>query len=324
MGKTAYEMGLIQQFISVADSYIAPACGAWVMPILGYIPFDQAACDKAQADLKAHLTMLNATLEDKTFLVGHRVTLADIFMVCTLLDASKLVLDATFRKPFGNVFRWFTTCINQPEFKAVLGDCKLCEKTMKFGDKLPLAEKPACKPAPAKAKDDDMEEEDEPAEPKKKNPLDLLPPSKFNLEDWKRFYSNNETRPTAIDYFWANFDKEGFSIWKSQYKYSHELTKVFMTCNLVGGFFQRIDRARKYAFGSVVICGTDNKNEISGYWVFRGQDVPEEVRESDDFESFEFSKMNSDDSKIRHEFNDYLAWDGHLVAKQFNQGKIFK
>lgn len=33
-----------------------------------------------------------------------------------------------------------------------------------------------------------------PAEPKVKNPLDDLPKSNFNLEDWKRAYSNKETR----------------------------------------------------------------------------------------------------------------------------------
>ena len=31
-------------------------------------------------------------------------------------------------------------------------------------------------------------------EPKAKNPLDSLPKSTFNLEDWKRAYSNLDTR----------------------------------------------------------------------------------------------------------------------------------
>ena len=47
-----------------------------------------------------------------------------------------------------------------------------------------------------KAEDDDEEEEESYADeaPKGKNPLDLLPPSKFVLDAWKRFYSNNDTR----------------------------------------------------------------------------------------------------------------------------------
>ncbi|MCI49783.1 elongation factor 1-gamma 3, partial [Trifolium medium] len=36
--------------------------------------------------------------------------------------------------------------------------------------------------------------------PKPKNPLDLLPPSKMVLDDWKRLYSNTKTnfREVAI------------------------------------------------------------------------------------------------------------------------------
>ena len=91
---------------------------------------------------------------------------------------------------------------------------------LKFNDTLPTPPAPAPKEpkapkekaAPAepkpkasksKPKDDDEEEEPlVPAEPKVKNPLDDLPKSAFNLEEWKRQYSNNETRPTALNWFY--------------------------------------------------------------------------------------------------------------------------
>ena len=82
-----------------------------------------------------------------------------------------------------------------------------------------------------------------------------MPPSPLNLEEWKRVYSNNDTRPTAIDWFWEHFDPEGYSIWRVDYKYNDELTKVFMSSNLIGGFFNRLERARKYAFGSLIVLG---------------------------------------------------------------------
>jgi elongation factor 1-gamma len=65
------------------------------------------------------------------------------------------------------------------------------------------------------------------------------------LDAWKRFYSNNET-PQSVEYFWQNYDPQGFSLWKVDYKYNDELGAVFMSSNLIGGFFQRLDRARKY------------------------------------------------------------------------------
>jgi elongation factor 1-gamma len=59
--------------------------------------------------------------------------------------------------------------------------------------------------APKKKEAEDEEEEPlVPAEPKVKNPLDDLPKSNFNLEDWKRAYSNMDTRGPggALEWFY--------------------------------------------------------------------------------------------------------------------------
>lgn len=39
------------------------------------------------------------------------------------------------RKSYQNVNRWFTTVVNQPQFKAVIGEFKLCEKMAEFDPK---------------------------------------------------------------------------------------------------------------------------------------------------------------------------------------------
>lgn len=50
------------------------------------------------------------------------------------------VLEPAFRQPYPNVNRWFVTCINQPQFKAVLGEVKLCEKMAQFDGELLFAD----------------------------------------------------------------------------------------------------------------------------------------------------------------------------------------
>merc|ERR1719370_2034944 len=52
-----------------------------------------------------------------------------------MLSLFKSVLDPAFRKPYINVTRWFTTVINQPNVKAVLGDVVLCAKMAEFDSK---------------------------------------------------------------------------------------------------------------------------------------------------------------------------------------------
>lgn len=46
------------------------------------------------------------------------------------------MLEPSFRQPYPNVTRWFVTCVNQPQFKAVLGEVKLCEKMAQFDGEL--------------------------------------------------------------------------------------------------------------------------------------------------------------------------------------------
>ncbi|NXD32726.1 EF1G factor, partial [Spelaeornis formosus] len=75
--------------------------------------------------------------------------------------------------------------------------------------------------------------------------LDDLPKSSFNLEEWKRQYSNLDTRTGAIPWFYEKFDHEGFSIWRVDFKYNEELTQTFMSSNQVGGFFNRLEASRK-------------------------------------------------------------------------------
>lgn len=81
------------------------------------------------------MSVLNAHLLTRTYLVGERISLADISVACTLLNLYKYVLDPNFRKPFVNVNRWFITLINQPQFKTVLGEVTLTEKVAEVDPK---------------------------------------------------------------------------------------------------------------------------------------------------------------------------------------------
>jgi len=146
------------------------------------------------------------------------------------------------------------------------------------------------------------------------------------LDEWKRSYSNEDTREKALPWLWEHFDKEGYSFWSCDYKYNSELTQTFMACNLVSGFLQRLDNLRKYAFGSMLIFGEDGDLQISGIWIFRGHQFPEELKECDDSEVYEWKIINHEDFQTRESIQDYFAWDGKFggKTKPFNQGKVFK
>merc|ERR1712119_40963 len=233
-GSEASARAQVVQWMCMADNEILPASCTWVFPTMGIMQFNKDATDRAKEDIKTALKTLNDHLLTRTFLVGERLTLADIAVACTLLNLYKHVLDPAFRKPFLNVTRWFTTVINQPNAKAVIGSFTLCSKMAEFdskkfaefsgkgGDKKGKEKAPKAE----KKKEKEVEPEaDFPMKPKKKDPLDALPKGSFDLEEWKRFYSNNDEEP-SIAWFWEHFDHENYSIWKGDYKYNEELTMV--------------------------------------------------------------------------------------------------
>ena len=125
-GASFFEAGLVDQWVEFAKNELVMPVGMWVYPILGFIQSNKANTERAQEDLKRALAVLQAHLSSNTFLVGSAVTLADIVVCCSLLNAFKLVMDEKFLAPYKAVVRWFTTCVTQPEFLAVLGPTKLC------------------------------------------------------------------------------------------------------------------------------------------------------------------------------------------------------
>ncbi|KAJ1865923.1 hypothetical protein LPJ57_006040, partial [Coemansia sp. RSA 486] len=191
-------------------------------------------------------------------------------------------------------------------------------------EKKPAQEKPKAEPKPKAEKKPEADEEEEAPKAKPKSKLDLLPKPNMILDDWKRFYSNNDTKPTAMNWLWENFDAEGYSFWKVEYKYNDELTKCFMTNNLISGFFNRLERARKYAFGNLLTLGEDDNNMIWGYFIVRGLEVPEEVTDAADYESFNWTSADFKDPKTRAEIEDCFAWEGPNLPRACYDGKTFK
>lgn len=328
-GSNAYENALVDTWLDWTSCTITPALSTWLYPIFGYMDNIPEATEKAKEDVKKLLTVLNNYLLTRTYLVGERITAADLSVAFALYTGYKVVFEPAFRKPFGNVTRWFTTCINQPEWKAVAGDFQMCEKMAVAPEKKkeePKKEEPK-KETKKEAEKDDAPEEDEFAEKKKKSKLDFLPPTKFNLEEWKRVYSNaKDTRKDAYPWLWQNFDAEGFCFYFAEYNYNDDLAKepMFKNLNFVGGWIQRLDQLRKYGMGSIIIFGDDNARQIGSCWMFRGQEVPDEMKEADDHLLYTWRKADLNNAADKALIEDYFAWDGDLGGRKVNQAKIFK
>ncbi|KJH51510.1 elongation factor 1 gamma, hypothetical protein [Dictyocaulus viviparus] len=297
--------------------------------------------DAYKAELLAQLSHLNEILLSKTYLVGERFSLADISVAMDLLPAFQHVLDETTRKKFENVTRWFQTVMYHPVVKEVVNEVHFCEKVPHFNKEefnqlsskrnKQLSKKEGNKKdhpkQTSKAKETEVDDVDEiVAAEKTKDPFADMPKGSFAMDAFKRVYSNEDTATKAIPYLWENFDADANSIWFCEYKYPTELTLTFMSCNLISGMYQRLEKLKKNAFASMILFGTDNNSSISGVWIWRGQDLAFTLSPDwqVDYESYTWTKLDPKDEKTKKIVNEYLTWEGDFDGKKFNQGKIFK
>ena len=221
LGASAEERALVSQWISFADSEIALQVGIINQLIRGILtPYNKpvrfmhplqglmsnsppqihtAMTERAVRSLKT----LEKHLSTRTYLVTERITLADISLASVIQQAVTIIIDAPLRAELPNTIRHLETIVNHPAMKDVFGPLQYVEKALQYvpPPKEKKEAKPAPPPAPKAEKKPKKEEEDDEdddlvpkEEPKAKNPLDLLPKSTFNLEDWKRAYSNKDTR----------------------------------------------------------------------------------------------------------------------------------
>ncbi|CBJ27519.1 eukaryotic elongation factor-1 B gamma [Ectocarpus siliculosus] len=337
-GVSFFESAQVDSWIDFCAHEIELPATIWCYPVIGYMPYNDAAVSKAKEDLKIALGALEKALLHRTYLVGDKITLADITVASALVYPMKLVVSPEYRKAFPCVTRWFTTCVNQPQFKAVIGTVELAKEEM-TAEGAPKAPKKEKKPQPAKKakkKKEDKKEEDDgsrdlgmPAEEKKApHPLAVMDKeakSPFVGDTWKKIYSNNSYEE-SMKQFWEIFDAEGWSLWICRYKYNAENTRLFMTSNLVGGFIQRSGEIRKWAFGCMQITGEEGKELIvSGAWLIRGQSIQPMVDANDDANWYDWVKVatpvsDADKALVTEMWCSETTVEGRPVL----DGKVFK
>jgi elongation factor 1-gamma len=118
-----------------------------------------------------------------------------------------------------------------------------------------------------------------------------------------------------------SFDKEGFSIWRVDFRYNEELTQTYMSSNQIGGFFNRLEASRKYLFGSVGVVGTSNNSVIAGVFVARGPEIKPVVEVAPDWESYTYERIDLDNAEQKAFFEAALAWDLEVGDRKWADGK---
>jgi len=158
-GQNLLEAGTIDSWVEYSVHQLEVPLMTWVLDVTGEQKCGDAVQKMAKSDTDKALNVLNNHLMHCTFMVGHRMSLADVRITCALSAAFKALPD--FCKACPNILRWYSLCTAQPQVAAVLGAAAPAaagKKAAPKADAKPKAEaKSEAKPKAEAKKYDDVD-----------------------------------------------------------------------------------------------------------------------------------------------------------------------
>jgi elongation factor 1-gamma len=316
-GDSVHASAEVDQWIDYSLNELEPARGVWLFPVLRMMDLNMKAYNGAKKAVSSALKNFNNHLATRTFFVGNAPTIADAAIFSALLDMYSTLFSPNYVKNFHHLNRWFNTLAHHPSFASVVGEVTFATEEKKA-------------PAPPKKQQNQgggknkknknqnqkQEKKQKPKkDPKPKHWSELLERSEMNLDATKKlFFSKQPFNDQFFDTFWDIYDAKGYSFFRIQYQYNDDNTVYWQTQNQVGMFVQRLDAARKYAMGAMMLNGASEEAGpwmVEGLFLFRGSAIAPEMLDVPDMEYY--SKIPVDVSTPEGRDLVKAAWQGEIL-----------
>ena len=319
LGQTVFEKAKINQWIEFACCEINRCYKSIIYPIFGWSDYCQKSFNEDNTKLKDYLKTIDKELASNEFIAGNKLTLADVLLFRYLRLFMMFHFPDGMRKSLlPNVTKWFEKIMKSKEAIQAYGRTILCKNPMKpFTGKINRNivveshendgnnennEEYEGKKGKKGKKDKQtnhgvvLEKKKEKKEyvpsmlelprfnikEKENNPLDSLPETKFDLEAFKKKFMSNSNLKGAMRDFWKTYDPEGYSLWHIELKYF-----------------------KKYCFGVFGVYGQDGDYQISGCLMWRGQEIPDEIKEINCYDKLVIRKLNPKEKRDQQLVHDY-------------------
>ena len=294
LGSNAFEHAKINQWIEFANCEIQNCAKELIYPIFKGKKPENKGNENDDKTFKKYLSLLEKEFKKgNKFIMGNKLTLADIVLFRYLRFFFMFYLTEKIRNSLcPKLTLWFENIMNSQEAIEAYGRTLLCKKQLK----------------PLDIKIEKNKNKNEPKkEIKKENPLDFLPPSKFDLDNFKKDFCENSNKKEIMEKFWKDFDPKGYSLWLIEYQnLESEGKKLFRMKNSKNFFLERFDDDfKKYSFGVHGIYGNNNEFKVKGLWMWRGEDIPEEIKENEYFNYLSIKKLDCKNDKDRKLVEEY-------------------
>ena len=295
LGTNAFENAKINQWIEFANCEIQHCAKELIYPIFRGKKAEKQGNDNEDKKLKKYLTLLEKEFKKgNKYIVGNQLTLADIVLFRYLRFFFMFYLVEKIRNSLcPKLTAWFENIMNTQEAIEAYGRTLLCKKQLK--------------PLDIKNDKNKNKNETKKENKKEKNIKDLLPPSKFDINNFKKEFLESNNKKEVMEKFWKDFDPKGYSLWFIEYQnLESEGKKLFRMKNSKNFFLERFDDDfKKYAFGVHGVYGINNEFKVRGLWMWRGEEIPDEIKENEYFKYLTIKKINCANDNDKRLVEDY-------------------
>ncbi|RHZ63610.1 glutathione S-transferase psoE [Aspergillus thermomutatus] len=127
LGSTSLDFVQIIRWISFTNTDVVNRMAAWIRPLIGYTPYSADEVRKAQRETRQAIRVFEDNLRDRKYLVGDRLTLADIMCASLLTFGFAQIFDREWREDFPYFTGWYLMVMHLPIMKAVVPEAPLVE-----------------------------------------------------------------------------------------------------------------------------------------------------------------------------------------------------
>ena len=132
LGQNLFEKAKVDQWVEFANCEIARSAQALIYPIFGWNKYEKEKADKENGNIKNYLKILNSLLEKNKYILGEKITLADIALFRHLRFFMMFHFPEGMRKSlFPKLTSWFQEIMNTPEAIKAYGRTILCKNPLK-------------------------------------------------------------------------------------------------------------------------------------------------------------------------------------------------
>jgi elongation factor 1-gamma len=340
LGENIFEKCKIIQWIEFANNEIYKCNKNIIYPIFGWNNLNKEDYNKDNNKIKEYLKIIEKELENKEYIIGNKISIADIKLFSSLRYLMILYLPEQMRnKLYPKINKWYEKIMNTSEAINAYGRTILCKNIIKPYngiinkniEKIDNNQKKGKKDKKENIqKNKEIKKEKEPyipsilelprynIKPIENNILDLLPESKFDLDKFKIEFLKNNNKKNGMKYFWKNYDPDGYSLWFIEYNNDiNECITLFRTCIIKGNILEQLKYFKKYCFGVLGVYGNDSDYKIKGCLLWKGNEIPEEIKNIDCYNKLNIRKLDYNQKKDQQLVHDYWTKIGE-------KEKVFK